>query len=47
MFESPVKITDEIVTKICKDINTFTADFGGTEMYQPLEYVLNCKINPL
>lgn len=45
MFEEPVKITDNIINNVCIDIDTFGSDYGGTEMYAPIDYVLNCKIN--
>lgn len=45
MYDEPIKITDDIIDNITTNIKSFDADFGGTEMYDPINYVLDCKIN--
>jgi hypothetical protein len=47
MFNKPVKITEKIIKNACNEINSFKADYGGTEMYNPINYVLKCEINTL
>lgn len=44
MFPKSQRYSDEIIKTVNKKLKTFSADFGGTEIYTPLQYVLGLSL---